>query len=78
MSARSPVFKTLVASNMQENASGVVNIQDFKIGVVKAMVLYVYTAQIEDTSEDLVELMKIGVKYFIQALVDVYSVKRYQ
>ena len=63
---------------MQENASGVVNIQDFKIGVVKAMVLYVYTAQIEDTSEDLVELMKIGVKYFIQALVDIYSLKRYQ
>ena len=40
------------------------------IDVVKAMVKYIYTAKIEDGFEDIIALMKIGSKYFIQTLVD--------
>ena len=39
------------------------------------MVLYMYTATIEDEFDDVVALMKIGTKYFIQALVDDCSKK---
>jgi len=70
MAARSPVFQSLLNSDMQEATSGIVKIEDFKIDVVKAMVHYIYTAQIDEGFENVVILMKIGVKYLIQALVD--------
>jgi len=70
MSARSTVFSRLLNSDMEESSSGIVKIGDFKIDVVKAMVQYIYTAKIDDTFEDILNLMIIGDKYLIQSLVD--------
>ena len=70
MSGRSPVFNSLLKSDMQEKTSGAVKIEDFKIDVVRAMVNYIYTARIEDTFDDIVNLMKIGHKYLINTLVE--------
>jgi len=70
LSGRSPVFNSLLKSDMLEKTSGVVKIEEFNIDVVRAMVLYIYTAKIEDTFDDIVTLMKIGNKYLIQTLVD--------
>jgi len=75
MSGRSPVFNSLLNSDMLEKTSGIVKIEEFNIEVVRAMVLYIYTAKIEDTFDDIVTLMKIGNKYLIQRLVDDCSKK---
>ena len=42
----------------------------FSTSVVEAFVRFIYTAHIGDEFETLVELMKIGNKYLVDALVD--------
>jgi len=75
MAARSTVFSCLLKSGMEESESGIVKIDDFDIDVVRAMVIYMYTAKIEDSYEDIVTLMKIGNKYLVQSLVDECSAR---
>ena len=75
LAGRSQVFRNLLTSDMEEKSTGIIKIEDFDIQVVRAMVLYMYSATIEDEFDDLVALMKIGNKYFIQALVDDCSTK---
>ena len=75
MAGRSPVFNSLLKSDMVEKVRGIVKIDDFNVDVVRSMVLYIYTAKIEDTFDDIVTLMKIGVKYLMQTLVDECSKK---
>ena len=75
MSARSTVFSRLLNSDMEESSSGIVKIGDFKIDVVRAMVQYIYTAKIDDSFEDILNLMIIGDKYLIQSLVDECTTK---
>jgi len=75
MAGRSPVFKSLMESDMMEKKSGRVMIEDFKIKVVRALVLYIYTAKIEDGFDDIATLMKIGNKYLIETLVEDCSKK---
>jgi len=70
MSARSPAFKAMLESEMKEKRSGRVEVKDFRKNIVKAMVQFIYTAEIDEEIEDLVELMKIGNKYLIKSLVD--------
>lgn len=72
MAARSPAFKAMLESEMEEKRSGRVEVKDFGIKIVKAMVKFIYTAKIDEENEDLdlVELMKIGSKYFIKSLVE--------
>ena len=75
MAGISPVFNSLLKSDMVEKVRGIVKIEDFNVDVVRSMVLYIYTAKIEDTFDDIVTLMKIGGKYLIQTLVDECSKK---
>ena len=75
MATRSPVFDSMVKSDMEEMASGIVKINDFDIGVVKALVNYIYTAKIEHDFEDIIDLLKIGAKYLIKSLVEDCSKK---
>jgi len=70
MSARSPAFKAMLESEMKEKKSGRVEVKDFGKSVVKAMVQFIYTAEIDEEIEDIVELMKIGNKYLIKSLVN--------
>jgi hypothetical protein len=75
LAARSPVFNSLLNSDMQEKVSGIVKINDYKIEVVRAMVHYMYPAEIEEAFEDIVALVKIGGKYLIPTPVDDCSKK---
>jgi len=71
MTARSPVFSGMLGSGMIEPRSGRVEVKDFASSVVEAFVQYIYTAHIiGEEFEDIVELMKIGHKYMVKALVD--------
>ena len=78
MSARSPVFSSMLNSDMVEKTTGTIKIGDFKIEVVKAMVHYIYTAKIEDLFEDICDLLVLGDKYQIKALVEDCSKKLIQ
>eukprot|EP00092_Neocalanus_flemingeri_P017600 GFUD01019042.1.p1 GENE.GFUD01019042.1~~GFUD01019042.1.p1 ORF type:complete len:332 (+),score=70.04 GFUD01019042.1:66-1061(+) len=70
LSARSPVFRAMLRSDMEEKKTGIIKIEDFEINVVKAMVNYIYTAKIDEKFEDMRALVRIGDKYQIQSLVD--------
>jgi len=71
MTARSPVFSTMLESGMIEQSRKRVEVEDFGSSVVEAFVHYIYTAQIIGAEfEAMVELMKIGNKYMVDALVD--------
>eukprot|EP00092_Neocalanus_flemingeri_P017599 GFUD01019041.1.p1 GENE.GFUD01019041.1~~GFUD01019041.1.p1 ORF type:complete len:328 (+),score=85.76 GFUD01019041.1:66-1049(+) len=70
LSARSPVFRAMLRSDMEEKKTGIIKIEDFEIDVVKAMVNYIYTAKIDEKFEDMRALLRIGDKYQIQSLVD--------
>jgi len=50
-------------------------VKDFEKNIVEAMVQFVYTGQIDEKFEDLVNLMKIGHKYMIKSLVEECSKK---
>ena len=67
LAARSPAFSGMLESDMQETISGRIEVKDFSKSVVKAMVQFIYTAQIEEEFEDIVELLKIGNKYLIKS-----------
>eukprot|EP00092_Neocalanus_flemingeri_P091540 GFUD01116074.1.p1 GENE.GFUD01116074.1~~GFUD01116074.1.p1 ORF type:complete len:350 (+),score=49.22 GFUD01116074.1:48-1052(+) len=70
LSARSPVFSTMLKSDMLEKETGIIKIEDFKVSVVQAMLHYLYTAKIEDTFDNFKDLLMIGDKYQIPSLVE--------
>jgi len=70
MTARSPVFSGMLESGMIEQSSRRVEVKDFDLSVVETFVHYIYTAHIGEEFETIVELMKIGNKYLVDALVD--------
>eukprot|EP00092_Neocalanus_flemingeri_P021621 GFUD01023451.1.p1 GENE.GFUD01023451.1~~GFUD01023451.1.p1 ORF type:complete len:332 (+),score=71.59 GFUD01023451.1:100-1095(+) len=71
LSARSPVFRAMLGNDMKEKKTGIIEIKDFEMDVIKAMVHYIYTARIDENFDDLKTLAKIGEKYEIQSLVDI-------
>eukprot|EP00092_Neocalanus_flemingeri_P086365 GFUD01108830.1.p1 GENE.GFUD01108830.1~~GFUD01108830.1.p1 ORF type:complete len:338 (+),score=77.87 GFUD01108830.1:110-1123(+) len=71
LSARSPVFRAMLRNDMKEKKTGIIEIKDFEMDVIKAMVHYIYTARIDENFDDLKTLAKIGEKYEIQSLVDI-------
>jgi len=76
LSARSPVFDSMLRSDMIEKKTGTIIINDFGIGIVKEMVHFIYTAKIENESlENLKNLLVIADKYQISSLIDVCSKK---
>jgi len=64
------VFSGMLESGMIEQSSRRVEVKDFSLSVVEAFVHYIYTAHIGEEFESIVELMKIGNKYLVDALVD--------
>jgi len=70
ISARSPVFCSMLKSDMSEKQSGTIIIEDFDIGVVKEMVCFMYTSKLDEAFENVKELLVIGDKYEIKSLVE--------
>ncbi|XP_055941847.1 speckle-type POZ protein B-like [Argiope bruennichi] len=69
LSARSPVFRSMFSSDMKENNSGYVDIDDFEDDIVHRMLLYMYTDSLEDLRfENAPNLYRIADKYQIFSL----------
>jgi len=76
VSARSPMFQAMFASDMKEKKTGTMEVKDADFDVVEAMVHYIYTGVVKLLNEsELKELLKIGHKYQINNLVDDCSVE---
>jgi len=69
LAARSTAFNAMLNSDMMEKRSRRVEIKDFRKSIVEAMAKFVYTAQIDETFEDLDQLLALGHKYLIESLV---------
>ncbi|GFU31835.1 TD and POZ domain-containing protein 5 [Trichonephila clavipes] len=52
LSARSPVFKAMFTHDMKEKNSGCVNIDDLDDDTIQRMLLYIYTAELQDLQWD--------------------------
>ncbi|XP_055940519.1 speckle-type POZ protein B-like [Argiope bruennichi] len=69
LSARSPVFRSMFSSDMKENNSGYVDIDDFEDDTIHRMLLYMYTDSLEDLRfENAPNLYRIADKYQILSL----------
>ncbi|CAL1296284.1 unnamed protein product [Larinioides sclopetarius] len=69
LSTRSPVFKAMFTSNMKEKSSKIVDIEDMDDDTVHRMLLYIYTADIEDLHwESALQLYEAADKYEILML----------
>ncbi|GFU31833.1 TD and POZ domain-containing protein 4 [Trichonephila clavipes] len=52
LGARSPVFKAMFTHDMKEKNSGCVNIDDLDDDTIQRMLLYIYTAKLQDLQWD--------------------------
>ncbi|XP_055952083.1 speckle-type POZ protein-like isoform X4 [Argiope bruennichi] len=69
LSARSPVFKAMFTNNMKEKSSKIVDIKDLDDDTVHRMLLYIYTAKVEDLCwESAFQLYMAADKYEILSL----------
>ncbi|GFT01640.1 TD and POZ domain-containing protein 3 [Nephila pilipes] len=74
LSARSPVFKAMFTNNMKEKSSECVCIEDLDDDTVERMLLYLYTAAVEDLQwESAYELYAAADKYEILGLKSMCS-----
>lgn len=73
LSARSPVFKAMLTSDMIERTQGVINIEDASVEVVRQMVRYMYTAKVEHDFDRIKELLVLANKYQVLELVNYCS-----
>ncbi|GBM11966.1 Speckle-type POZ protein B [Araneus ventricosus] len=74
LSASSPVFNEIFSSDMKENDSDSVNIQDLSDDAVSGMLLYMYTGHVEDLSwENASHLYVAADKYAIFSLKNICS-----
>ncbi|GFT01636.1 speckle-type POZ protein B [Nephila pilipes] len=74
LSARSPVFKAMFANDMKEKSSECVYIEDLDDDTVERMLLYLYTAAVEDLQwESAYELYAAADKYEILSLKSMCS-----
>lgn len=73
LSARSPVFKAMLTSDMVERTQGVIHIEDASVEVVRAMVRYMYTAKVEHDFDRIKELLVLANKYQVLELVNYCS-----
>ena len=68
LAARSPVFKKMIESPMQENRENRVEITDFDPKVVQELLTYIYTGEAPNLKEMPQDLLKIAEKYDLQHL----------
>ena len=71
LSARSPVFKAMMESDMKENRNGEVELHCSE-ETVNALVHYIYTGELKEEvkGEIITELVKLGHEYQINDLVE--------
>ena len=64
LSARSPFFKSMFESNMKENITGLVTIEDCEAELFRSFITFLYTGEVYNlTSESIYDLYQIADKY---------------
>jgi len=75
LSARSPVFNTMLKIEMKESESGRVSIEDIKQETMAEMLYFIYTGLVNDSAlteiSDVVELLFAADKYQLDTLKDI-------
>ncbi|KAI5081698.1 hypothetical protein GOP47_0001441 [Adiantum capillus-veneris] len=68
--SRSPVFKAMLESEMEESRSGIIKITDFSYEILRLFVHYLYTAEIypESLEECAFDLLALAEKYNVKHL----------
>ena len=75
LSARSPVFKTMLQTEMKEKKTGLIEIKDFDPNIIQEVLNYIYTGDLyssdEELSSEIVEdIMEAADKYQLDILVE--------
>ena len=73
MMARSPVFYSMLTTDMVEKREKEVNITDCEVEVVEQMISYMYTAMVSPKFSRVAELLALADKYWISLLVTLCS-----
>merc|ERR1719429_456087 len=73
LSARSPVFRAMLQSDMVERQNGVIMIEDAGVEEVEQMIRYMYTAKIDHQYSKVKELLVLANKYQVLELVNYCS-----
>jgi len=73
LSARSPVFRAMLSSDMRERHAGIIRIDDAGLDVVRQMLRYMYTAKIQQGFNRIKELLVLANKYQVLELVNFCS-----
>lgn len=73
LSARSPVFRAMLGSEMVEKLEGVIKIEDASVEVVRQMMRYMYTAKVEHGFNRIKELLVLANRYQVMELVNYCS-----
>eukprot|EP00092_Neocalanus_flemingeri_P022506 GFUD01024407.1.p1 GENE.GFUD01024407.1~~GFUD01024407.1.p1 ORF type:complete len:354 (+),score=127.24 GFUD01024407.1:75-1136(+) len=71
--ARSPVFYSMLTTDMVEKREKVVTINDWELEVVEELISYLYTATISPKFSRLAELLALADKYSVAPLVTLIS-----
>jgi len=68
LSARSDIFGAMLEHNMKESETGEVVINDFDLTTVKALLMYMYSGEVEHYQGNSKQLMKAADKYRVEEL----------
>ena len=75
LSARSPVFRAMLRSDMSETNGGIIKMEDVDTEVLKEMLTYMYTAKIDDKFTKIQELLVLANKYEVVELMNYCGTK---
>jgi len=75
LTCRSPVFKTMLESNMKEKESGRIEIKDMKLGVFEDLLKYIYCGEAPNIDDHVDELFAAADLYQLQHLKELCEVK---
>jgi len=69
---RSPVFRAMLTSSMLEDELGLIHISDFKAKVIKALLKFMYTDQVDEMllQTHCTDLLGVATKYQVLALAE--------
>jgi hypothetical protein len=68
LAAHSEVFKKMLTSSMKEETTVVIEIYDFNVKTINALIEYLHKDSVDNLSEVAFELFKVAHKYGIKGL----------
>uniref|UniRef100_A0A0N5C010 BTB domain-containing protein n=1 Tax=Strongyloides papillosus TaxID=174720 RepID=A0A0N5C010_STREA len=68
LAAQSPIFSNILKSKLEESGTNVIEIENFRVEVVREMVKYIYTDEVSDIQNMANEVLEIADKYGLDRL----------